>query len=643
MIIDVQKYLIFGTKEEVDRFFFLAQRAGFLEFIGLSQKKALELPPLAQRLTAALKILRRYPSDLFPQESALFSEPATMADRILEKEEELERMREEERLLLVEISRIAVFGEFSPEDIRFLEKEGKRYLQFFCMKSDLAKDRLLPKEVIYVGTEYDLDYFLAIHAEKRGYPDMIEMEVRRPVGQLRQELFQLRTWIAQAERRVRLYAHFTSHLQAGLIDALNDHHLQIAKHDALFPLGEKQPFFVIEAWVPKTRKESLQALVSQLDVECQEIAIESSDSVPTYMENRGFQKVGEDLVLLYDVPSKNDADPSGWVLVFFSLFFAMIVSDAAYGLLYLIVGLYLKWKFPDFRGMKKRFVHLVLILAGSCITWGVLMASFLGLEIGPENPYRTFSLLSTIAVKKAEYHMAERDSVYQFYQKRYPAVEHATTGKQFLLDVVETRDGKTIYPATMQFGDNVFLEFSLLVGIIHISCALMRTLSRHYAGLGWLIFLVGGYLYFPSVVDATTWFNIFGLVSKSTATLWGSWMVLGGMGLATLLSFFQKGIVSAFLELLHVTQLFADVLSYLRLYALALAGFIMAETFNMLGADFGFLAGALIVIVGHSMNILLSLMGGVIHGLRLNFLEWYRYGFEGEGRLFNPLRRVIHE
>ena len=66
----------------------------------------------------------------------------------------------------------------------------------------------------------------------------------------------------------------------------------------------------------------------------------------------------------------------------------------------------------------------------------------------------------------------------------------------------------------------------------------------------------------------------------------------------------------------------------------------MAQTFNDLGQALGFAAGMLVILLGHGVNVLLSIMGGTIHGLRLNFLEWYRYSFEGGGKLFEPLKRL---
>ncbi|MBM3193831.1 MAG: V-type ATP synthase subunit I, partial [Chlamydiae bacterium] len=91
-------------------------------------------------------------------------------------------------------------------------------------------------------------------------------------------------------------------------------------------------------------------------------------------------------------------------------------------------------------------------------------------------------------------------------------------------------------------------------------------------------------------------------------------------------------------------EVFADVLSYLRLYALGLAGMVMASTFNEMGAMVGGgIIGALVIFFGHTINITLTVMAGVLHGLRLNFLEWYHHCFEGGGRKFRPLRVFIKE
>ena len=128
--------------------------------------------------------------------------------------------------------------------------------------------------------------------------------------------------------------------------------------------------------------------------------VANDDRVPTCMENRGMRKVGEDLVHVYDSPASTDHDPSGWILTFFSLFFAMIISDAGYGLVFLLLALYLKWKFPRLAGAGRRFVKMSLLLSLCCIGWGALVSSYFGIELNPNNPLRKWSLLHTFFREK---------------------------------------------------------------------------------------------------------------------------------------------------------------------------------------------------------------------------------------------------
>jgi V/A-type H+-transporting ATPase subunit I len=239
--------------------------------------------------------------------------------------------------------------------------------------------------------------------------------------------------------------------------------------------------------------------------------------------------------------------------------------------------------------------------------------------------------------------MSEQTSeLYQHYQEQFPAIRQAQNGEEFLFAASLERDGKVVYVARDQFSDDLLLEFSLVVGIFHLSIAFARYAKRNLAGIGWIAFMIGGYLFLPtSLLDATSILHFMGWVSKSFAHLLGIGLLWSGAGLAILFSMIQNGVLKGMMEPLQAIQIFGDVLSYLRIYALGLAGVIVASTFNSLGMKFGFLAGVLILISGHALNIALSVMAGFVHGLRLNFLEWYHYCFEGGGKRFNPLRLYI--
>jgi V/A-type H+-transporting ATPase subunit I len=636
MIINLKKYLFIGAKDEIDEFFHRAQQNGFLEFISVSGKKTFELPARVQQLITALKIIRKLPVKKNYQGLQDLHLAHKTGERVIFLKAEIERLMEERRLIEAEISRVEPFGDFSLEDIDFIEKEGKRKIQFFCMKTAKSHKTNFTGEVIYIGTEYDLDYFITINKEYTTYPDMIEMRIDRPVGELRLHLQIVKEKIVDSETELKNYAGHIQFLHEALIEELNQFHLQSAKKEVEFPFGES--VFAIEAWVPENKTIQLFGLLDALAVHAEEIAIEEIDRVPTCMENKGVNKLGEDLVKIYDIPAITDKDPSGWVLWAFALFFAMIVADGGYGLIYLAIALLIKLKFPHLIEKGRRGFRLLVLLGISCVVWGFISCSFFGLKFAPDSPFAKISLVRYLAQKKAEYHIEQKDDVHQEWVKKFPQVADIKEGKLFLQIAAEKKDLSTTYQALDKFADNILLEFSLLIGVIHLSLSLLRYFFRNWAAIGWVAFLVGGYFYFPSMLNATSLVHFLGWIDKQTATIVGLQLIYGGIGAALFLALIQKR-WKGLGEIANLIQVFADTLSYLRLYALGLAGGIMASTFNEIGGVLGFALGAVIIIVGQGINLLLASMGGVIHGLRLNFLEWYHYSFDGGGKLFNPLRK----
>ena len=626
MIIDVKKYLFIGAEEDLQKFFQRAQEQGFIEFRAVSAKKPVNLPDSAHHLITAMKILRKQPVKAPYEGPYDHAKASKTASRILEINTQIGVLHEEKRLLEAEIARVAIFGDFSLETIDAIDREGKRKIQFFCMKTAKSHKTNFSDEIIYVGTEYDLDYFIAINPTPAQYPDMIEMRIDRPVGELRKRLAFVLERTHDLEVELKSFAGYIDFLHEALIEELNEHHLIHARKEVSFPL--ENALFAIEAWVPESKITSLFGMMDGMLIHAEQIALDPGEVVPTYLENTETGRLGEDLIMIYDTPSNTDKDPSLWVLGSFTLFFAMIIGDGGYGLLFLACALYLTYKFPQIKGQGKRMLRLFTLLSTCCIVWGVLTSSYFGIALSPQNPLKKISIVDYLVEKKVDYHLAVKDDVYDEYLKNNPEAPGAKNGKDF----VESG-------AVPQFNDNILLEFSLLIGMIHVALGLMRYFMRNWASIGWVFFLVGGYLYFPSVLNATSMVNFLYILNKTLATQVGLQLIYFGIGTAMILALIQRKWMGL-IEIMNLIQVFADVLSYLRLYALALAVAMMATTFNGLGEILGLFAGIVAMFIGHIVNISLSLMGGVIHGLRLNFLEWYHYCFEGGGRLFKPLKRL---
>ncbi|HEX4839707.1 MAG TPA: V-type ATP synthase subunit I [Rhabdochlamydiaceae bacterium] len=636
MIEDVVKYFIMGTQESTDQFFEKAQDQGFLEFISVAPKKPMEAPVTVQNLIAAHKILRKQPVREPYQGGGDLHLAMQVSERIIELKEDLEKLSEEKRVLDTEIVRVIPFGDFSMEDIAYIEKETGRKVQFFCMKAAKSHKTSFPDEILYIGTEYDLDYFMTISAEPIALPSMIEMRIDSPVGQLESRLDFVEDSIQRFETELKEYAGYINFLHDILLEELNQYHLSAAKKEVSHPLNNS--LFVIEAWVPRNLVHRLFGLIDGLNIHAEQVSIDPEDRVPTCLQNEGSALIGEDIIKFYDIPAASDKDPSKWVLWFFAFFFAVIVGDAGYGVIFLGLALFLNKKFPQIHGKPKRFLKLLFILSYACIAWGVITSSYFGMKLPPSNPLVKISPLYYMAQKKADYHLAAKDDVYHAWATKYPEIETAQTGKE-MLQVVEVKNGKETYPIIAEFSGNIVFEFIIIIGVVHISLAFLRYMARNYAGFGWIAFLIGGYLFFPTMLHDISIVQFMGWVSIPTAKALGLQLLYGGIGFAVFAALIQKG-WKGLNEIANVVSVFSDVLSYLRLYALSLAGAIMAETFNNEGAGLGLFIGFMIILIGHLVNIGLSFMGGVIHGLRLNFLEWYHYCFNGGGRLFKPLQKL---
>lgn len=637
MIIDMKKFLFVGAKEDLTDFFLRAQEEGIIEFIADRSHRGKSYPEEVKELSEAIKILRKQPKKEPFLKGEGLEQAHTVARQIHDLYREAEKLSEEMRMVESEISRVAPFGSFSFSDIDFIRREGKKAVQFFCVKTTKGHEIKDDAELFYVGTEYDLDYYIGIHDHPRAYPGMIEMLVERTAEELKHHLPFLEEALHQVEAELKGFAGHIDFLREALLEELDRYALDKAKSDVAYPVEGQ--VFSIEGWVPKVYVEELPSLIEGKALFFEPIVIEKEDKVPTCMINEKSSRIGEDLVRIYDIPSATDKDPSRWVLWAFTLFFAMIIADGGYGVLFLLLAFFLRTKFPDLQGLGKRFISLIFILSTSCIIWGVATASFFALDIGPLSPLGKLSIINRIAEKKADYHFNRKDAVYEEFVKEYPTLKQAKSGKELLLSEVEIKKGTTKRVVLGEFTSNILLEISLLIGIVHVCLGLFRYAGRNYANIGWILFAIGGYLYFPLTLKATTMLEFLGGVQKDFAGALGIQLIYGGIAFALISALIQKKWKGVF-EIMQVVTIFADILSYLRLYALSLASSIMAQSFNDMGIALGLFVGAIVILVGHAINITLGIMGGVIHGLRLNFIEWYHHCFEGEGRLFNPLRKL---
>lgn len=635
---DVKKYLFIGAEADRLSFFSKAQEAGIVHFIDAKRSSVQQPPQEVHDISKAIKILRGLPTA--EQEDIESLEiTSKVTHEILSLKETIDRLAEEERTVKLDMSRVEPFGDFSLKEINDLEKETHRKVKFYCAKIGVFDASQLQDEILYIASANGLDYFIAIKDSDAQYPKLIEMVIDRPWGMLNNRYHEILKEKHDYETQLKEYAKYNTFLHHALINVLNDHHLRETSGFVQMPL-EEGAIFSIEGWVPVNKEELLQQLISEMNVHAEEVAINPDEVIPTYLENSGVARIGEDLVHIYDTPSNTDKDPSVWVLVFFALFFSMIIGDGGYGLILLLVALYIRNKQIKMTKMGKRVLDLVTILSFSVIAWGVLTTSFFGMTIAPDSALRKVSLMSWLVEKKVEYHVQHQDETYQEWIKTYPQLSTSSDPTEFLMQAhTVSPNGLVSYDVYNKFADNIMMELALLVGVVHIILSMLRYIGRNPQNIGWVIFLIGAYLYTPVFLGATSIANFVFGIDKHAVAQNALYMMYGGAILALVIALFKHKWFGL-LEATVVIQIFGDVLSYLRLYALGLSGSLLTATMNEMAASAPLIFGILILIFGHAVNLVLSVMGGVIHGLRLNFLEWYHYSFEGGGKIFNPLRKL---
>lgn len=366
------------------------------------------------------------------------------------------------------------------------------------------------------------------------------------------------------------------------------------KHAATQTL-ESDGVFAVQGWVGVSRAVEVETLADELGLA---LLIEDpapTDQPPTLLRNPEPLRAAEGLVSFYQMPAYRSWDPSRVLFFSFALFFAMILSDAGYAGV-LLLGLAAFWRRLGESTGGRRFRVLAATITSASLAWGILVGSYFGVAPPPD------SLL----------------------------------GRLNLLDIHDF---------------DTMMRLSVGIGVLHLVLAngvrLIGLWPRFPAlvPLGWILAALGGYSAWlladsaeptgtaiPFAILALGLLLIFFGASERPLTGPGSILLRGVDGL---------------LALTQITKIFGDALSYLRLFALGLASASLALTFNDLadqvGAQvqgLGLLLKILLLLIGHVLNLLLGLVSGVVHGLRLNYIEFYNWALSGEGYPFRPFKKT---
>ena len=346
---------------------------------------------------------------------------------------------------------------------------------------------------------------------------------------------------------------------------------------------ENLPVRALQGFVPSDEIDNLKAAAKENAWGLWISDPSDSDNVPVLIKESKFAKLVKPLFdFLGVLPGYKELDASGSILVFFTIFYALIIGDAGYGIVFLllaILGLLFTKNKPKVRLPLKFFA----LLSFATTVWGVLSGNYFGVSWGG------LKCLTDASVKDA--------NVQAFC---------------FLLAVCQLSLG-------------------------HLWRAIHEGSWRSAGGnLGWTLIIWGNFFLTLKII---VWPGALPIVSY--------WLYGIGALLVFICAVDWKNPAAIFQLPFDFIGSFTDVLSYIRLFAVGMAGVAIAQSFNGMAMDvmksspWFIIFGILIIIFGHLLNLALGFMGVLVHAVRLNTLEFSNHSnLTWSGSKFKPFKKV---
>lgn len=523
--------------------------------------------------------------------------------RALEIQRLVRDLEDEQDRLEERIAEVRPWGDFTLPPAQSL-----RGLRLWFYVVPLHEVKRIPEEAIaeVVARDHRFAYVVAIALEEpAGMPVPRTRTGKRSLYQLERRLEEVELALEdlQAER-----ASLTRwcQLYASRLFRLEDREALLQVTGQTLDVA---PLFALQAWTPS---EHVPALREHGEKRGLVVEVEDpgpDDTPPTLLRNRQELQSGQDLVSFYMTPGYRLWDPSSLVFFSFSVFFAMILSDAGYALV-MAAGLLLGWARMGRSETGRRFRILFAALVATSAVWGVLVGSYFGYAPPSGGILARFKVLT----------LDDFDGMMRL--SILIGVGHLVIAN--LADMV--RRGLR-WEALVPVG-----WVALFLGAVSIW---LGADAAAVEGMGQMLRLLGAD---PAALDA-----------RLTAAGEGA-MIAGAVAVLLFTPAqgpFYKRLVAGVLALTKLTSAFGDALSYLRLFALGLASASLAMAFNDLADQvrsvtmpgFNLLFGMLVFLVGHTLNLALGVVSGFIHGLRLNFIEFFNWSIPEEGRPFRAFSK----
>lgn len=531
-----------------------------------------------------------YPEELIVASRNLFAERKSLTAEISATKKRIEAAKN--------------WGEFSQEDIKRIEALGytPHFYVVSAKKGTAALEENYPVEVL--NEVRDKKYIVLLAPKDEAVTIKGFQEAKLPSNSATTEALELASQekkLQDIDNQLVNYSAKAYTLESYVSELTSKADLYLASKGS-----DKQAEDTIEIFTGFAPTECDEAVKKYLDSDSgiyyMSEAAAADDKPPIELKNNWFTRIFSALTDMYGRPAYNEFDPTPYISIFFMLFFAMCMGDAGYGIVLFIVGFAL----GKVKSMAS-FAPIVKVLGVATFIVGIILHTFMGINIA---------------------------------------------------EVGWVPDGlKKIMITGKVAGYDAQMVLAIGVGIVHLCVAMVVKavytakkvkLVNALGTVGWTLLIVG---------------NVLALALWTVNLLSGAALKFTMIGISAVAALFIY-----FLNNLHrnplinfgsglwetyntATGLLGDVLSYMRLYALGLAGGMLGNAFNNLGGmvldgvsvpGLNYIVFGIIVILGHTLNLAMCALGAFVHPLRLNFLEFFKNsGYEGSGKAYKPLQKVV--
>lgn len=513
------------------------------------------------------------------------------------------------RKLSTEIGKYSPWGEFDPEEVRKLASDGVKLFFYTLGKKELSQ--LEASDSFRFIRLSDVSKMAAVAVLDRPLDGSIQASAlelpEKSIAAMQSEMDALGARLKEIESIFEEANCYESAYKLRIKELEQDEMYEKVSATTL----DTEGVCLLQGYVPAERIEAFKELAAD---SCWAYMIDDpteEEAPPTLLKHKGLVRIIQPIYdILGTVPGYRERDISAWFLCYFAVFFAMIIGDAGYGLIFVGVAALLHKKLKK----ANELVVLCYVMGACTVIWGALTGTWFG---------------------------------------SYWIIEHIAPFRLIMLDSISNFPELTGNPdITSTYTQNMVMKWSFMLGTSHLSVACVlnvidkvkkKDLSL-FADIGWLIDILVLYMLVLNLVigESMNASVVFGGVAIGFALV--CLFAAQGPGVP-----FVKGMLASlggfFTTFLNTISCFSNIMSYIRLFAVGMASLAIAQSFNAMGGGMKGLAlplGILVILLGHTLNLVMGLLSVVVHGVRLNLMEFSnQLGMEWSGYNYDPFRVTV--